>query len=372
MCGQVETCSIHDNGSIACLKEECGLPPALPYSTTLGNIYTIGSKVCYQCQHGSKNVGGNIRCATCTETGNWSAVDIQCETLFVCDKYWILHAGHCYFECATELKWIDAQSYCRNVGGYLVSIETETENNFLADTFPSGGYWLGGNDIEQNGVFVWDSGSDFIFDNWDDGQPSDQLDKVDCMRSRGTGTWKWHDRDCGVPFKSICEKEARFKTDDGVASISTTTILTTSTLSVTHVTTTAQPINNIYACPTDWVQYLDHCYFQDWVDRSWIDAQSNCENQGGYMLSIETAVEYEFIKHGFYAGVSWLGGTDAALEGVWVWDSGADVMFTQWEPFQPDNVWEGDCMAVNVAWNTWQWDDQQCFIGYKSVCEMEL
>ena len=90
------------------------------------------------------------------------------------------------------------------------------------------------------------------------------------------------------------------------------------------------------------------------------------------MLSIETAEEYEFIKLVFDAGLRWLGGTDAATEGVWKWDSGAYVTFTQWDSYQPDNNNDADCMVVNVAWNTWVWDDQRCVNGYKSVCEMEL
>ena len=61
-----------------------------------------------------------------------------------------------------------------------------------------------------------------------------------------------------------------------------------------------------------------------------------------------------------------------AMEGIWKWDSGADVTFTQWEPHQPDGIYNENCMAVNRAWNTWEWDDQPCVNGYKSVCEMEL
>ena len=62
-------------------KEECGLPQRLPYATTLGNIYTVGSKVCYKCNNGFANVGGNISCALCTGTGNWSTVEFSVSLL---------------------------------------------------------------------------------------------------------------------------------------------------------------------------------------------------------------------------------------------------------------------------------------------------
>ena len=92
------------------------------------------------------------------------------------------------------------------------------------------------------------------------------------------------------------------------------------------------------------------------------------------MLSIETTDEYNFIRTDdtFDASIGWLGGTDAATEGVWMWDSGAGVTLNHWEPDQPDNDYGASCMVVNVVWNSWEWDDQHCDSRYRSVCELDL
>ena len=67
----------------------------------------------------------------------------------------------------------------------------------------------------------------------------------------------------------------------------------------------------------------------------------------------------------------WLGATDAHQQGLWMWDSGAEVTLNHWEPNQPDNN-GGNCMVVNTYYDTWEWDDQDCAIPYKSVCEIDL
>ena len=75
----------------------------------------------------------------------------------------------------------------------------------------------------------------------------------------------------------------------------------------------------------------------------------------------------------FDKSIGWLGATDTAQEGLWAWDSGAEVTLNYWEPMQPDNAYDADCMAVNSqVYDSWTWDDRDCTIKYKSVCEMEL
>ena len=85
-------------------KDECGFKPTLPSATILGNIYTVGSDICYEYQDGYVNVGGQINCSICSETGVWTAVNIQCELPFVCDDNWVEYDSHCNLKYTFEKK----------------------------------------------------------------------------------------------------------------------------------------------------------------------------------------------------------------------------------------------------------------------------
>ena len=76
--------------------------------------------------------------------------------------------------------------------------------NVLA-LYPSGGYWIGGNDIASEGMFVWVSGNSIVFENWDENEPSNTYSYSDCMRSKSD--WRLHDMNCMSTYDSICEKE---------------------------------------------------------------------------------------------------------------------------------------------------------------------
>ena len=101
--------------------------------------------------------------------------------------------GHCYLKYTLEKKWEEARTYCRDHGGYLLSIESAAENNFIEGAFSGGDYWIGGNDLDLEGVFVWDSGNALIFDNWKDNEPNGH-NSENCMRF--DSDWMWRDRGC--------------------------------------------------------------------------------------------------------------------------------------------------------------------------------
>lgn len=69
--------------------------------------------------------------------------------------------------------------------------------------------WTGGNDIDTEGLFVWDLSNTAInFSNWSPGNPSidfpDQAPTRDCVDLYRDG--KWNDRRCSYLNPFICEK----------------------------------------------------------------------------------------------------------------------------------------------------------------------
>ena len=66
----------------------------------------------------------------------------------------------------------------------------------------------------------------------------------------------------------------------------------------------------------------------------------------------------------------WLGGTDGAAEGTWVFTDGTRVTHTAWSDGQPDNLGGGQhCLATNFKGP--DWDDEWCGANYNFVCEIK-
>lgn len=55
----------------------------------------------------------------------------------------------------------------------------------------------------------------------------------------------------------------------------------------------------------------------------------------------------------------WIGGTDAASEGTWLWVDGSPVVFTDWAGVEPNNVGVGgeNFLAYDLRSGTWAWND---------------
>ena len=78
----------------------------------------------------------------------------------------LIYDGSCYkvFEVSTPINWLDAQSSCAIWGGDLTSITTERENNYLNTIITSsvGNCWIGLNDRDVEGIYIWINGKGFI------------------------------------------------------------------------------------------------------------------------------------------------------------------------------------------------------------------
>ena len=66
----------------------------------------------------------------------------------------------------------------------------------------------------------------------------------------------------------------------------------------------------------------------------------------------------------------WIGGTDAASEDTWKWDStGTPLWYTNWYSGQPDDAGGNeDCMEFNYR-SSGKWNDATCTIKLKYVCQ---
>jgi hypothetical protein len=95
---------------------------------------------------------------------------------------------------------------------------------------------------------------------------------------------------------------------------------------------------------------------------SWTNAENDAIALGGHLVTINDAAEEAWLRTNFgWQSRYWIGFTDAAQEGTWVWSSGEAVTYTNWDEGEANNSKPpdyGENYAV-VNWDTatGQWND---------------
>ena len=104
--------------------------------------------------------------------------------------------------------------------------------------------------------------------------------------------------------------------------------------------------------------------------RHWRQNWFVCDKQGGYLVSIETQEEWQFISHEIQKrGTSNTSAWHIGLEknrGVWTWKSGEKLNISKWRDSQPDgNNYYVEISKNRGLFNRVRWYDKNAFI-----CEM--
>ena len=84
--------------------------------------------------------------------------------------------GHVYY-LLRSTNYSRAVQIATNLGGHLAYINDATENSWILNTFGNYGgqtrsLWIGLNDIQEEGTFVWGSNQPAYYQNWAPGEPN--------------------------------------------------------------------------------------------------------------------------------------------------------------------------------------------------------
>jgi len=106
-------------------------------------------------------------------------------------------------------------------------------------------------------------------------------------------------------------------------------------------------------------------------------AQGAWGSRGGRLVVIGSAQTNQAVTTLIGGVDAFVGASDAAAEGTFVWSSGAGLTFTNWRAGEPNNAngnFEEDCVVVEGALGG-TWDDRPCAPppagagAYAYVCE---
>ncbi|MEY2910907.1 MAG: Poly(beta-D-mannuronate) epimerase 7, partial [Cyanobacteriota bacterium] len=110
--------------------------------------------------------------------------------------------GSTYFLTATGT-WEQAQAEAKNLGGNLVTINSQNEQNWLFTTFGAEQRWIGFTDKETEQQFKWISGETSSYTNWNPGEPNNVWGNEDYAEILSNG--KWNDNTGSYTQRGIIE-----------------------------------------------------------------------------------------------------------------------------------------------------------------------
>ena len=97
-----------------------------------------------------------------------------------------------------------------------------------------------------------------------------------------------------------------------------------------------------------------HTYLPTSDGMTWADAEAEAQTLGGHLVTINDAVENEWVRANFSdLGNVWIGLTDRDTEGAFVWTSAEPLTYTAWQGGEPNNSGGENFagMFTSGAWN---------------------
>lgn len=255
--------------------------------------------------------------------------------------------GNKYMLMEDAFGWKDAKSKCEKLGGHLVTITSESEQNIVADLLKKGqriSYAMGMTDENEEGVYKWVTGEKYSFSNWAPSEPNNHNNNENASliyNKSGYGGEQiayhgsWNDTAISTITGYICEIE-----------------------------------NDKKASAT--VNWNGHNYtlYEDLL--TWDEAQKRCKELGGHLVTITSQEEQDAVidlqkkgkKENYYIGLS-----DTSQEGNFQWVTGETTNFSLWESGQPDN-WQGNENYVHLMPDG-KWNDVERNQRYGFICEYD-
>ena len=287
----------------------------------------------------------------------------------------------------------EAENFCIGLGGHLASARSKEENGRVLSEARDSSVWLGGTDEATEGHWSWLDGNPWNFTNWGKYEPSSQNgDQKNCLTVRaleGELSPSWHAVSCEdtsgsflcrvEPTKVTGSKTLNIQKDQNVESHKIVWSYNAKSrrklknanpgLKVSWLAVDSKQgekeVTGKSVVPWDLKPQLQ--YFG--LKKTWEQAEEFCVCQGGHLASVTSQSEHdhlkELLKDETEVEFVWLGGSDKAREGEWVWSSGAPWIHPSyvwpWSSGEPDGNQGENCLfLVWSGGSDYRWIDHRC------------
>ena len=154
---------------------------------------------------------------------------------------------------------------------------------------------------------------------------------------------------------------------------------------ILEVSTNFEPINtnlgDTSLAPQNAVELNGHYYYVYDLDTvtTWEEAKQYCESQGGYLATITSREEdefvYSYLRNNFDYESAYFGLTDRDEEGTWVWGNGETSSYTNWHSGEPNGENSNEDYAMyyykysDGSWNDGDFGNRTVNSGRVFICE---
>ncbi|XP_015472732.1 macrophage mannose receptor 1-like [Parus major] len=275
-----------------------------------------------------------------------------------CPETWLLFNNKCYkiFGSSKEdkLTWHSARSVCRELGGNLASIHNNQVQAFLTFHLKdvANETWIGLNDINSEGKYLWTDGSIFDYSNWARGFPSRDIVQVvdwkyvtiqtDCisMTKRSVdNAGLWENTDCQHKKSYICQMDSEPE--------------------LFHPTS---------APDFDFVHYGNSSYLIIPSKMNWEEARKVCQEKSSELASI-----FDYYSNIFlllqavqYGEPLWIGLNSNMSYGYYIWTNKRKLNFSEWDYGEPKQKIACVYLALSGSWKTAHCDEKHLPVCKKS------
>ncbi|XP_078693202.1 perlucin-like protein [Branchiostoma floridae x Branchiostoma belcheri] len=139
--------------------------------------------------------------------------------------------------------------------------------------------------------------------------------------------------------------------------------------------TQLEEITEPFSCPAGYQKFNRACYRFSTDQKPYSEARDTCHREGGILATAKDEETHNFLANHVRAttqGNTWIGLTDLATDGLWVWDDGTSLLGEGiWGtgPDEPNGgTWE-NCAHIYPS-KDYRWNDSTCPSSYYYICEI--
>ena len=133
-----------------------------------------------------------------------------------CDEGWEKNGNHCYLWVTEKKNWTNnAEDFCQEEGGHLASVSSNETMRYVLALWSRQNkphVWLGGNVLDQEGIWKWTDCTHWEFEFWAPTNPDNSGGDEHCLHIfTGTGTDNpqgfWNDVPCSWKTDFLCSQK---------------------------------------------------------------------------------------------------------------------------------------------------------------------